>query len=168
MSAPVFARTPAGDGFAIHDRHRAANGNIHWRLIWRDFASFVGLTDDDLISHDPLWLRDKLSMAAIARGYDYSCVGALLNPYVRADATSYAAALGFDPIHLWPATASKWPHASQRLPVPLATARTNLARITDELTFARAKMARLRRELRDTRNERDRLAALLVQGPGAA
>lgn len=113
MSAPVFARTPAGDGFAIHDRHRAANGNIHWRLIWRDFASFVGLTDDDLVSHDPLWLHDKLSMAAIARGYDYSCVGALLNPYVRSDAIAYAAALGFHPLYLWPATAKKWPLSSQ-------------------------------------------------------
>jgi hypothetical protein len=168
MSAPAFPRTPAGEGFVIQDGHRAANGNIQWRLIWRDFAGFLGLTDADLVSHDPLWLRDKLSIAAIARGYDYSCVGALLNPYVRADAISYAAALGFDPIYLWPAMASKWPHASQRLPMPLATARGNLARITAELVTARAKMARLRRELRDTRNERDRLAALIVQGRGAA
>lgn len=161
-------KTPAADGFQILDKHRAANGNIQWRLVWRDFATFIGLTDEDLVSHDPLWLRDKLSMAAIARGYDYSCVGALLNPHVRSDAIAYAAALGFDPIYLWPATVSKWPHAAQRLPVPLATARDNIALITAELIAARAKMAHLRRELRDTRNERDRLAALLVQGHGAA
>lgn len=162
MSAPAFPRTPAGDGFQIQDHHRAANGNIQWRLIWRDFATFVGLSDEDLVSHDPLWLRDKLSMAAIARGYDYSCVGALLTPHVRGLAISHAAALGFDPIYLWPATASKWPHASQRLPVALDDARANLARITAELIAARANIARLSRDLRAARN------AVLSQGHGAA
>ena len=139
MSAPFFPRTPAGDGFVILPRHRDdRTGNIHWRLIWRDFAHFLGVSDDDILDHDPLWLRDRLSATAEARGYDGSCVGALCWSLVldRQDALTYAAALGFDPIHLWPGRCARWPRELQYLPSP---ARPSLhARLRAGLLAARA------------------------------
>lgn len=125
LSQDGTRRTPADDGFVILPRHRDdRTGNIHWRLIWRDFAHFLGVSDDDILDHDPLWLRDRLSATAEARGYDGCCVGALCWTLVldRQDALTYAAALGFDPIHLWPGRCGRWPRELQYLPVPSSAA----------------------------------------------
>jgi hypothetical protein len=115
-------RTPASDGFTIRAAHRADNGNVHWRLVWPDFAEFLGVPDSEIRKLEPYYRSGALAEAAASKGYDPSCVGAL-SAYVskRTRALRSAAALGFDPIYLWPATASKWPKHYQRLAAPAET-----------------------------------------------
>lgn len=101
--------TPALDGFLVKSGHRAANGNVHWALIWPDFARFLGLSPkalENLPWNDINW---HLAVAALKRGYDPKCVLALKVPAGRrSDALTAAAALGFDPAFLWPVHAHAW------------------------------------------------------------
>lgn len=116
-------RTPASDGFTIRAAHRADNGNVYWKLIWVDFADFLGCDPSTILHLRSRWKsRDKLKDAAHAAGYAPECVDALESSgghYCRKFRA--AAALGFDPIYLWPATASKWPKRYQRLAAPPET-----------------------------------------------
>ncbi|WP_446653092.1 hypothetical protein [Blastomonas sp.] len=123
MKSPTLPRTPKGDGFVILPEHRGLSGNIQWGLIWRDFAKFVGIAQCDILSRDPMWIRDELSEAARQCGYDHRCVGALCLMLAETpeEAHNYAAALGFDPIYLWPTRAARWPEHLQRLAAPVST-----------------------------------------------
>lgn len=109
-------RTPAMDGFRICSGRRASNGNVHWRLIWPDFACFLGVADSEIRKHAPYDRPAALAEAAAAKGYDPLCVKALGGSSTKMTlALRSAVALGFDPIYLWPATASKWPTHYQRI-----------------------------------------------------
>lgn len=128
-------RTPAMDGFQIMPAHRSETGNVRWNLIFLDFADFLQVPRAEVLSGGRWTQRTVLEEAATSAGYDPRCVSALESSggaYRRKFAA--AAALGFDPIYLWPARATTWPPRYQtldgRAPVA-APAKANTDRITD-------------------------------------
>lgn len=109
-------RTPAMDGFQIMPAHRSEAGNVRWNLIFLDFADFLQVPRAEVLSGGRWTQRTVLEVAATSAGYDPRCVGALESSggaYRRKFAA--AAALGFDPIYLWPARAVTWPIKYQTL-----------------------------------------------------
>ena len=105
---PSHKRTLASDGFSIGELQRCPNGNVSWTRTQPALAAFLGFP---LTENQRVCWRSELEW----RGYDPDCLKALRRPHMPSAALSHAAALGFDPIYLWPATASKWPVQYQRI-----------------------------------------------------